>query len=173
MGQIHSSQPVLLIVALCSRYTQALSWAHQRLTHHFGEVLLASETFSFTETDYYTRSMGTNLQKQFLAFTSLVDPATLPTIKGQTNGWESQYAELSKHPELRPLNLDPGYITRAKLVLASTKDHAHRIYLQEGIYAEVTLNYRKGKWRSADWTYPDYRRSDFQNFFTRCRDQLS
>jgi hypothetical protein len=75
-------------------------------------------------------------------------------------------------PDERPLNLDPGYITLAKLVLASTKDHAHRIYLSQGIYAEITLNYRAGSWQPLPWTYPDYRRSDFQEFFTNCREYL-
>jgi hypothetical protein len=172
MGQINPPHSVLLIVAVCSRYASALAWARQEMVRHFGDVLLESEAFPFTETDYYLQSMGSNLQKQFLAFASLVDPATLPAIKGQTNHWEARYAEQSGYPEQRPLNLDPGYITRAKLVLASTKDHAHRIYLQEGIYAEVTLGFRKGAWRSFDWTYPDYQRADFQHFFTRCREQL-
>lgn len=173
MGQIHTSHPVLLIVAACSRYTSALAWARQQMVCHFGEVLLESEVFQFTETDYYLRSMGPGLHKQFLTFTTRVDPAALPTIKHHTNQWEVQYANQSEHPEPRPLNLDPGYLTRAKLVLASTKDHAHRIYLQEGIYAEVTLSFRKGAWRSYQWTYPDYQRADFQHFFTCCREQLS
>lgn len=73
-------------------------------------------------------------------------------------------------PVARPLNLDPGYLTEAKLVLASTKDHAHRIYLSQGIYAEVTLSFRRGHWRHHDWTYPDYRRADYHAFFTQCRD---
>ena len=64
------------------------------------------------------------------------------------------------------MNLDPGYITPAKLVLASTKDHAHRLYLADGIYAEVTLAFRGKQWQPLEWTYPDYRRADFQEFFT-------
>ena len=78
--------------------------------------------------------MGTDLKKQFLAFERLIDPAALADIKRQTNDWEAEYAALGRHAEPRPLNLDPGYITPAKLVLASTKDHAHRIYLRDGIY---------------------------------------
>jgi len=70
----------------------------------------------------------------------------------------------------RPLNLDPGYLTEAKLVLASTKDHAHRIYLGRGIYAEVTLHYQNGRWQSHDWTYPDFQRPDYHLFFSQCRD---
>jgi hypothetical protein len=90
----------------------------------------------------------------------------------ETNQWEAEYAAASSHNEPRPLNLDPGYITLAKLVLASTKDHWHRLYLGRGIYAELTLHFRGGAWRSSDWTYPDYQRADFHQFFMRCRDYL-
>ena len=173
MGQISPPQQVLLIVAVCSRYASALAWARQQMARQFGEVKLGSEAFLFTETDYYLSSMGVDLQKKFLAFMPRIDPATLPAIKAQTNRWEAQYAEQFGHPESRPLNLDPGYLTRAKLVLASTKDHSHRIYLRDGIYAEVTLSFRKGAWHGFDWTYPDYQRADFQQFFTRCRELLS
>jgi hypothetical protein len=113
--------------------------------------------------------MGTDLKKQFVVFEQPIDPAALADIKRQTNAWEAEYAALGRHPEPRPLNLDPGYITAAKLVLASTKDHAHRIYLRDGIYAEVTLAYRDRRWQPHEWTYPDYRRDDYQQFFTDCR----
>jgi hypothetical protein len=116
--------------------------------------------------------MGTDLQKQFWVYDELIDPGRIAAIKRQTNLWEEQYATQGGHPERRPLNLDPGYLTLAKLVLASTKDHAHRIYLADGIYAEVTLSYRDKAWRSFDWTFPDYRRGDYQAFFTRCRELL-
>ena len=85
---------------------------------------------------------------------------------------EAAYAKLQRHPEPRPLNLDPGYLTSAKLVLASTKDHAHRIYLSRGIYAEVTLHYQDRGWQHHEWTFPDYRRADYQEFFTHARDHL-
>ncbi len=113
--------------------------------------------------------MGAGLKKQFLAFERLIDPAQLVNFKLQTNNWETQYAALGNHAESRPLNLDPGYITLAKLVLASTKDHSHRIYLSQGIYAEITLSFRSGGWQPSEWTYPDYRRADFQRFFDDCR----
>jgi hypothetical protein len=116
--------------------------------------------------------MGTELKKQFLAFERLIDPAALAEIKQATNDWEADYVAHSSHAEPRPLNLDPGYITPAKLVLASTKDHAHRIYLRDGIFAEVTLAFRQRRWQPLEWTYPDYRRDDYQQFFTRCREYL-
>ncbi len=172
MGDIQLPAPVLLIIAASSRHEAALAWARERCVAHFGPVVLASEAFDFTESDYYAASMGSGLEKQFLAFERLADPAALADIKRQTNGWEAEYAALGRHAEPRPLNLDPGYITPAKLVLASTKDHAHRLYLRDGIYAEVTLTYRQRQWQPLEWTYPDYRRDDYQRFFAQCRERL-
>ncbi len=172
MGQIQSPSPVLLIIAASSRYAVALEWGLKKAQEEFGAVALTSYPFDFTDTDYYTATMGSDLRKQFFAFAEPVDPQMLARVKQQTNQWEIEYARQADHPEPRPLNLDPGYFTRAKLVLASTKDHAHRIYLQDGIYAEVTLSFRRGEWRSFDWTYPDYQREDYQQFFTRCRELL-
>jgi len=172
MGQVHPPSPVLLAIALSSRYEEALCWAREVTTRQFGNIALASDPWNFAETDYYRATMGPDLKKQFLAFRRLIDPGTLADIKCLTNRWEAEYAALGLHPEPRPLNLDPGYFTPAKLVLASTKDHAHRIYLQAGIYAEVTLTYRQRRWQPLPWTYPDYRREDYRQFFTQCREWL-
>ena len=172
MGEINDPKPVLLLIAVSSRYDDALAWTEERCIGEFGGVRLKSEAFDFAETDYYEETMGKELKKQFLVFDELIDPGELPKIKRVTNEMEIEYAALQAHPEPRPLNLDPGYLTLAKLVLASTKDHAHRIYLGEGIYAEVTLNYRNRGWQKSDWTYPDYQRQDFQAFFTQCRQSL-
>lgn len=172
MGEILHPKPVLLIVAISSRYDAALAWSRLRVADEFGTLGAVSEPFTFTETDYYTSTMGSDLKKQFVAAAHPIDPGRLAAIKRMTNGWEDEYASQSTHPEPRPLNLDPGYLTKAKLVLASTKDHAHRIYLIDGIYAEVTLSYRGKQWHDFPWTYPDYRRQDFQQFFAACRSLL-
>ncbi len=164
--------PVLLLVAASSRHDGALQWAQEKIAAEFGPLGAVSPAFDFTETDYYTATMGTDLKKQFVVPAQPIDPGRLAAIKRLTNQWEIDYAAAAGHPEPRPLNLDPGYLTLAKLVLASTKDHAHRIYLADGIYAEVTLNYRGKQWQPFDWTYPDYRREDFQEFFTNCRNLL-
>jgi Domain of unknown function (DUF4416) len=169
MGEVHQSSPALLLIAVVSRHDAAFRWARERATQQHGPVALASDAFDFTETDYYAATMGANLKKQFLAFERTIDPAALAEIKRHTNEWEAEYAALAGHAEPRPLNLDPGYITPAKLVLASTKDHAHRIYLRDGIHAEVTLNFRHRRWQPLDWTYPDYRREDYHRFFCDCR----
>jgi hypothetical protein len=172
MGQPTPPSPALFILAAFSRHEEALRWGREKAAAAWGPVALESPAFEFSETDYYQTAMGIGLKKQFFAFERLADPATLVDFKLQSNAWEAEYVALDRHEEQRPLNLDPGYITLAKLVLASTKDHAHRLYLGRGIYGEITLHYRTGGWQASEWTYPDYRRDDFQRFFLDCRQEL-
>jgi hypothetical protein len=159
-------------MAAFSRYPAALDWGLERVMDSFGPVAQRSEVFEFRQTRYYENSMGPGLRKVFWTFQRLVDPGCLPELKLRANAWERQYAALARHPEPRPLNLDPGYLCLGKLILASTKDFAHRIYLDKGIYAETTLFYRHGRWEHHQWTFPDYRRADFQQFFSQARDYL-
>jgi hypothetical protein len=172
MGEITQPAPVLLILAAFSRHAAALDWTHKRAESSWGPVALASPRFDFRETDYYESTMGSGLVKCFWAFERLIDPASLVERKIETNAWEAEYATRAGHNEPRPLNLDPGYLTPAKLVLASTKDHAHRLYLSRGIFAEVTLFYKDRRWQAREWTFPDYQRDDYQQFFSACRDEL-
>jgi hypothetical protein len=172
MGQIAAHRRVLLVTAAFSRYPEALQWAREQVEIDWGPVALESELFDHVETHYYDSSMGTGLKKTFWAFEQLVDPGLLPQLKTRANQWEEEYARVSVHPEPRPLNLDPGYLTEAKLVLASTKDRDHRLYLRDGIYAEGTLYFHQGTWKTRPWTYPDYQRADYHEFFTRCREYL-
>ena len=172
MGDIASHRPVLFLAAAFSRHADALDWARERLEQAYGSIALASERFEHNETTYYEKSMGSGLWKQFFVFETLVDPARLVEAKLASNQWELDYAALANKPEPRPLNIDPGYLTEAKLVLASTKDRDHRLYLERGIFAENTLFFRGGTWQLRPWTYPDYQRADYHLFFTRCRDYL-
>jgi hypothetical protein len=164
--------PVLLVMAAFSRYDEALRWGRDRAERDWGPVALASDRFDFRETGFYERTMGPGLFKELWAFAPLVDPVTLVERKLQTNRWEEEYREQAGHPENRPLNLDPGYLTEAKLVLATTKDRDHRLYLGRGIFAEVTLSYHAQAWQTRPWTYPDYCRADYHHFFSRCREFL-
>jgi len=169
LGDITQHRPVLLIVAMVSRYDDALSWSIQKLTQTHGPVALQSPVYDFVETEYYQKTMGDDLKKQFVALEQLVSPEAIVSSKINSNQLEIQFADQHEYPEPRPLNLDPGYISEAKLVLATTKDRDHRLYIADGIFAEVTLHYRSKSWCSSRWTYPDYQRSDFQDFFTQCR----
>lgn len=172
MGQPAPPYPALLLMAAFSCDERALDWSRQQAAHAWGPVALESPRFDFVETDYYAATMGDRLRKTFFVFEGLFDPARLPAIKRQTNGWEQAYHTEGCREPPRPLNLDPGYLTLGKLVLASTKNHSHRIYLSQGIYAEVTLFYRGRQWQPWPWTYADYRRADYHEFFSRCRRYL-
>jgi len=163
---------VLLVMAVFSRHDEAFQFAREQATADWGPIAAKGPIVDFVETDYYEPSMGSGLRKTLWAFDRLIEPGRLPELKLQANAWEDDYARRGAHPEERPLNLDPGYLTLAKFVLASTKDHAHRLYLADGVYGEVTLHYHKGGWQPWPWTYPDYRRTEHQQFLMDCRQLL-
>jgi Domain of unknown function (DUF4416) len=169
MGEPCLSDPVLLIVAAFSRHDAALAWARQRLEQAFGPVALASPPFAFDQTRYYELAMGPDLWKQFLAFERLVAADCLADAKRLTNDLEAELAQSQTYPEPRPLNLDPGVLSLGKFLLATTKDQAHRVYLRDGIYAEVTLRFRAGAFEPWPWTYADYRQPAVLAFFQEAR----
>ena len=172
MGELRPHPPVLRFVAAFSRHEQAVDWARTQMVNAWGPIALESQPFAFVETSYYDATMGTGLRKTLFVFRELVDPELLVDGKLLTNRWEQQYAAQTDWPEPRPLNLDPGYVTLAKLVLASTKDRDHRIYLGRGIFAENTLFFRSGAWQVRPWTYPDYQRADYREFLMAARELL-
>lgn len=173
VGEIRQQRPVLLIAAVSSRYEKAIeNWTRETAIAAWGNLTLESSLFDFDETSFYEKTMGTGIKKKLFAFERLIDPASMPAIKLQSNSWEVEFKSQNDYPESRPLNIDPGYITEAKLVLATTKDRDHRLYLSDGIFAEVTLFQKHGQWQSSRWTYPDYKRADYRDFFDKCRGYL-
>ena len=172
MGVVADPPPAMLLVAAFSRHQAALDWARRRIEQAWGNVALQSPAFDFTETAYYEAEMGQGLRKQFFLLDGDFDPAELVEKKLTANDWEAEYAATAGHAEQRPLNIDPGYITLGKLVLASTKNFVHRVYQGRGIYAEVTLFYKHNHWHHHDFTFPDYRRADYHQFFSQCRQLL-
>lgn len=172
MAQPKPPSPTLQLVAIFSRHEAALEWARDKLAAEWGNPALQSARFDHSETSYYEGEMGQGLRKQFLIIDRWYDPADLPKSKHQSNAWEAELAASGTFAEPRPLNIDPGYLTLTKLVLASAKDRAHRIYIADGIYAEECLYYLDHRWQSREWTYPDYQRADFQAFFIEAREWL-
>lgn len=162
--------PSLLVVAAFSRHASALEWARQQLQETYGLIALASPEFSFHQTTYYEATMGKDLRKQFLGFQTLVSGDCLPAVKLHTNDLEDQLARSGTYREVRPLNLDPGLLQLGKFLLATTKDQAHRIYLRDGIYAEVTLRFQDGSFEPWPWTYADYREPTIRDFLKSLRD---
>ncbi len=177
MGAIKTYKPVLLLIAAFGVSEESLQLGRERAEQTFGPIAKESATYRFDDfTHYYEREMGEALPKRFWVFERLVDPGALASIKILTNQWENEIgAQLMSSGKVstpRPLNLDPGYIELGKLILASTKDHAHRIYLRDGIYAETTLMYTQKNWKALPWSYADYQDPKNQEFFTECRKYL-
>jgi hypothetical protein len=173
MAKPRAARSVKLFAGLLSGDPDLLRRARQLLVKRFGPVDSESEFWPFDQTDYYQAEMGPGLQRWFLGFAQLVPPDALAEIKHETNALEAAIADDCQLLEIpRPVNIDPGYLDLTKLVLATTKDRGHRIYLGQGIYAEVTLQYVQGAWQILPWTYPDYRRAEYHAFFNRLREQL-
>ncbi len=174
MGVPRPAKAAKLIVGMLSNDADLLRRARQLLSRQVGPVDLESEIWPFDATDYYAPEMGSGLQRQFLSFDRLIRPEQLAALKRTTNDLEARICDECAVPrEFRRVNLDPGYVTLSKLVLATTKNYSHRIYLREGIYAEVTLRYEKGAWHAWPWTYPDYVADTYHGFLSRVRDQLA
>jgi hypothetical protein len=140
--------------------------AKEQLVKIFGRIDFESLVFDFNYTDYYEAEMGKQLKRKFISFAKLIPIADLYRIKLYTNRLEKKILNPQGH---RQVNIDPGYIDLAKLVLATTKDYAHRIFLRKGIFAEVTLTFKGSTFVANEWTYPDYRTKEYIETFNHIR----
>ncbi|MBC7234192.1 MAG: DUF4416 family protein [Chloroflexi bacterium] len=165
MGKIKEPPPVKLIASIFTADETLLAVARGALANRFGPIDYQSELLPFNHTTYYAREFGEGLVRQIIAFAELIPPDRLAEIKRITNDLEMTWAVEGR----RRVNVDPGYVSLGKLVLATTKDYSHRIYLGQGIYAEVTLQYRHGAFHPWEWTYPDYASPRYIEIFTEIR----
>ena len=168
LGTPANPEPVKLVCAVMGQDESKLAEGRELLAGRFGSVELAGPVFDFSFSSYYEREMGAGLVKQFLGFGPLVNPADLAEIKRATNDLEAGLARFDGMPG-RGLNIDPGYVNGSQLVLATTKNYSHRIYIGKCIYAEVTLLYTRGEFTPLPWTYRDYSTEAALAFFTRVR----
>jgi hypothetical protein len=162
------TRPATLFIAILAP-ENLLDEAEARLSRAFGPLDLRSAAFPFTFTDYYQAELGTGLLRRFVAATTLIPQNALPEIKHRTGAIERELSAAGEGAPRRRVNLDPGYLTPAKIVLASTKDCAHRLYLDHGIFGDLHLTYEQGAYQSLPWTYPDYRTQEALSFFTELR----
>lgn len=166
MGKAKDSARVKLIIGFIFNNNGFLTSAKKILVRKFGKIDFQSRVIPFVHTDYYDKEFGGGLNRTFISFQRLIRPQALPGIKIFTNKIEQR---LAAHNQRR-INIDPGYIDLSKLILATTKDYNHRIYLDKGIFAEVTLFYKNKAFRWWDWTYPDYKTEDYIQIFNQIRE---
>ena len=165
MGEAREPQSVKVFVGILLALPSTPPELHALLEDQLGPIDTQSHLLEFDYTNYYEPEMGSGLKRKFLGFGRLASPEALVDLKLFTNRVEQTFAINGR----RTVNLDPGYLTAARVVLASTKDFAHRLYLGKGIYGEVTLLYQKKDFRALPWTYPDYRSEAYRQFFRELR----
>jgi hypothetical protein len=137
----------------------------EELIQCFGALVLKSDCFSFTDTDYYEDEMGTGLQRTWYCFDELFNPGELPAYRLATGRIEHAFGQAGR----RKVNLDPGYLDLGKLVLASMKGAADKIYMGQGVWAHTCLRYRFGDFAGPDHSFPDFIDGRFNQFFKEAR----
>jgi hypothetical protein len=172
MWKLKAPKPAKLIIGILAADEECLKAAIEAINTNFGQIDFLSDLWPFDQTDYYKDQTGENILRQFVSIEKLIDPGKLSKIKHKTNTLEQKLAKQSASDLLRPVNLDPGIIEPSKLVLATTKNYSHRIYIGKKMYAEVTLIFDKGKWKPFEYTYPDYRQDCYHDFFSKVRTRL-
>jgi len=165
MGDIKKHLPVKLIIGFIFRNDKSLEKARAALEKTFGRIDFQSQVLAFNHTGYYQEEMGKDLKRVFVSFQKHISAEKLTQIKIITNRIEERLADRGR----RLINIDPGYLDFAKVVLASTKDYFHRIYLAKGIFAEITLFYRGKTFKAWEWAYPDYRSLEYISIFNQIR----
>jgi hypothetical protein len=165
MGRVRATEPALLFIGTLYFDTKIFDRSKEILERNLGDILLVSPSMPWDYSSYYKDELGSPLFRQFIFFKNLIDPGFLADIKLKTNEIENALSSEGK----RCINLDPGYLTLSKIVLASTKNYAHRIYIGKGIYAEVTLIYKGGTYKPHLYTYRDYQDKTYIDMFINAR----
>ena len=144
--------PGKLVISSIFRDERILSTLFPLISEVAGEIQFAGPLLPFDRTDYYHAEMGKPLCRRFLVASTAVSRDALPEIKIRMEAIEQEFSEDGQ----RVVNLDPGLLTPENFILATGKNFSHRIYLKDGVFADLTLIFQKGEYRPLPWTYPDY-----------------
>jgi len=160
-------KPVKPFFAVSSHSTELINKVSAKISQLLGEPDIISSMYDFSSfTTYYEKDMGKNLKKQFLCFPKLIGPEDLIQLKTIAIDLEK---ESSSPVVKRAINIDPGYIDLSKVVLASHKDASYRIYVGTFTFAQITLLFNKGTFRTLDHVYSDYKSESTIHFFNTAR----
>lgn len=169
MGSPADPKPAKYFVGLLSSDVQVLDSVESDLKAILGAIDRRSETLPWRVSRFYEKEMGPELLRRFVSFGPLISPGDLAAVKLQTQLIEKEYRSSSLERDGRRANVDPGYVEAGKVVLGSTKNAGHRIYLNFGIYGEITLLYYDGAFHALSHTYPDYQWAETLAFLTSLR----
>jgi len=166
LGEIKKTNKEKLVVGFIYKDAGIFGSARKALVKKFGSADFESRELDFIYTDYYNEEMGKGLKRKFLSFNKPVNPGKLAEIKIFANKTEQKFTDGAGK---RKINIDPGLLSLANLILATTKNFSHRIYIGKGIYAEVTLQYKDGNFTTLPWTYPDYASNEYMEILNDIR----
>lgn len=169
MGNPHPPSKSLLFCGALFSKDVFYYKAFRLLEDKFGKTVLQSPPIKWDFSDYYKKELGEPIFRRFIFFERLIKQNAISSIKILTNKLEQNLAINGK----RTVNLDPGYLTPAKIVLASTKDYAHRLYLNKGIFGEVTLIFKNNKFHQYINTYKDFTDERYLKIFKVAKDMLA
>ncbi len=173
MGEPRTPPKVKIIVGILAKDAQAVEGVRDILRERFGEEDLTLPPFPFTFTNYYVDEIGNAPVRAFFSYQTLVERETIVDIKLWSNDIELEIAKQNGTPGLRPVNLDPGYMTLGQFFLATTKDQRQRVYMQHGIYVEPTLYFQDGHFHAFEWTYRDYQSEKYIAYLEDVRKSLA
>ncbi len=165
MSEVRDPVPVLRVCSCVTARSDVLPRVETELSRNFGDVVLKSDAFPFDKSDYYRAEMGGPLERTWFCFSLLCGPEELSESRLATGRIEDAFAEGGR----RRVNLDPGYLDRGKLVLASLKEAPDKIYMGRGVWAHVCLRYRFGEFQAPDHSFPDFQDGRFNAFFREAR----
>lgn len=169
MAKPRRVEHAVLFMGILASGLDTLAMGAEAVAERFGMPDCGCGPWAFSNTDYYRDELGERPLRAFLGWHGSFSTDGIAGVKILTNALELEIAEGVGGGLLRPVNLDPGYLTRAKLVLASAKNFSHRIHLRDGIYGEVTLLYRGKGFRVLPWTFPDFGSGRYDRFFLELR----
>ena len=168
MSQRSIPLPGKLVISSFFREERILSTLLPLLSEVVGEVQFAGPLMPFDRTEYYYAEMGEPLFRRFLVASNLISRDALPEIKIRIEEIERKLSDNGQ----RAVNIDPGLLTPENFILATGKNFSHRIYLGEGVFADLTLIFQKGEYRPLPWTYPDYASLEIRTLLKELRSSL-
>lgn len=169
MARIQKPPPGRLIVSIIYSSMDALADSVKTLERRFGRVQFETLEIPCASTSEYREEMGENLLRRFYSFENLVSRDSLPALKAACYKIEPKFSDTVDEYNFRTANIDPGILTPSTLVMASHKEYNHRVYLSDGVYAELTLIYAHNKFCRLPWTNPDFCHDEAIDFFLRVR----
>lgn len=173
MGKTQNPKPVRLVIGILAKSSVEIESVRPILAEQFREEDFSLAPFPFEFTNYYRDEIGENPLRAFFSYETLIQRESIVDIKLWTNELELQIAKNHGTPFLRPVNLDPGYMTLGQFFLATTKDQRQRVYIREGIFVEPTLYFQDGHFHAFDWTYRDYASARYIEYLEEVRKRLA